>query len=147
MEHYADKCSRILSYSGHDDIDVQELLAISDILITDYSSCYFDFLLLNRPVTFYAYDLEDYRSNDRGFYYDYEAITAGPIVRDVNHLIIEIEKYLRDPTKDADKRKKKCEMFHKYRDGKSCERTFRTVEKLLHSKDRATSQMINENNI
>ncbi len=48
--------------------DMQELLYIADILITDYSSSFFDYTLLCRPIIFYPYDLEKYTNEIRGFY-------------------------------------------------------------------------------
>jgi len=59
-------------------MDINELLMISDICISDYSSLVFEYSLTERPVIFFAYDLEDY--NDwRGFYYDYDQLTPGPV--------------------------------------------------------------------
>src|SRR5699024_12553815 len=52
--------------------DIQELLLLTDILITDYSSVMFDFANTKRPMLFYTYDLESYRDNLRGFYMDFE---------------------------------------------------------------------------
>jgi CDP-glycerol glycerophosphotransferase len=60
--------------------DVAELLAVSDVLMTDYSSLMFDFANTGRPMLFFAYDLEDYRDNLRGFYFDFESIVPGPIL-------------------------------------------------------------------
>jgi len=57
--------------------DVYPLMAMSDILITDYSSIYFDYLLLDRPIVFFPYDLEHYLSEDRDMYFDYESVTPG----------------------------------------------------------------------
>ena len=59
--------------------DTQELMFSSDVLITDYSSCYIDYLLLNRPIVFYSYDLDDYLKNDREMYYSYEDVAPGEI--------------------------------------------------------------------
>lgn len=50
--------------------DINELYIISDILITDYSSVFFDFANLKRPIIFYMYDLEEYRDKSNGFYID-----------------------------------------------------------------------------
>ncbi|GEP18648.1 CDP-glycerol glycerophosphotransferase family protein [Pediococcus argentinicus] len=51
--------------------DINQLYEISDAMITDYSSVMFDYAILNRPILFYAYDLEHYRDQLRGFYFDY----------------------------------------------------------------------------
>ena len=73
--------------------DAYSILPKTDILITDYSSVYFDYLLLDRPIVFYPFDLEDYRSK-RGFYLDYEAVTPGPIASDFGELLSCIESVL-----------------------------------------------------
>ena len=48
--------------------DMQELLCLSDVLISDYSSCMWDFTFTGRPIFIYAPDLDEYVYNDRGFY-------------------------------------------------------------------------------
>jgi CDP-glycerol glycerophosphotransferase len=60
--------------------DIADLLLISDVLITDYSSVMFDFAGTGRPVLFYTYDLENYRDNLRGFYFDLESQAPGPLL-------------------------------------------------------------------
>ncbi|MER2125011.1 MAG: CDP-glycerol glycerophosphotransferase family protein, partial [Exiguobacterium indicum] len=60
--------------------DIQELYLITDLLITDYSSVFFDFANMNRPMMFYAYDLDLYRDTLRGFYLDYYNDLPGPIL-------------------------------------------------------------------
>jgi CDP-glycerol glycerophosphotransferase len=67
--------------------DVQELLLVADVLVTDYSSLLFDFSVTGRPMIFYAYDLEHYRDELRGFYLDYEQEMPGPIVRSSDEVI------------------------------------------------------------
>ena len=69
----------------------QELLLISDILITDYSSIMIEFGLLAKPVIFFAYDLDNYLSNERGFYLDYKKDLPGPIVFSTDELISVID--------------------------------------------------------
>ncbi|HWT27288.1 MAG TPA: bifunctional glycosyltransferase family 2 protein/CDP-glycerol:glycerophosphate glycerophosphotransferase, partial [Mobilitalea sp.] len=58
--------------------DISELYLISDILITDYSSVFFDYANLKRPILFYTYDLDKYRDMLRGFYMDIETEVPGP---------------------------------------------------------------------
>ncbi|MGN6610885.1 MAG: CDP-glycerol glycerophosphotransferase family protein [Angustibacter sp.] len=67
--------------------EIQELFLASDALITDYSSVFFDFANLRRPMVFYAYDLEAYRDNLRGFYLDYVDTVPGPVVTTEDDLL------------------------------------------------------------
>jgi CDP-glycerol glycerophosphotransferase len=60
--------------------DIAELLLVSDVLVTDYSSVMFDFAPTGRPMIFYTYDLEQYRDRLRGFYFDFEAEAPGPLL-------------------------------------------------------------------
>jgi len=66
--------------------DIYPLLRHADILITDYSSIYFDFLLLDRPIIFFCYDLEDYIRRNRELYFDYDDITPGHKARTYSDL-------------------------------------------------------------
>jgi CDP-glycerol glycerophosphotransferase len=58
--------------------DISELFLVSDVLVTDYSSVMFDFAATGRPMLFFTYDLDQYRDNLRGFYFDFEAEAPGP---------------------------------------------------------------------
>lgn len=60
--------------------DIAELYLISDICITDYSSVFFDFANLKRPILFYVYDFDKYRDTLRGFYIDMETELPGPLL-------------------------------------------------------------------
>lgn len=83
----------IVDVSNYDDIN--DLYIISDMLITDYSSVFFDYANLKRPILFYMYDLEDYRDNIRGFYLSLEEL-PGKVLKMEEELIEEIkekEKY------------------------------------------------------
>ena len=72
----------------------QEMLDAADILITDYSSCYIDHLLLNKPQIFYGYDLDDYLANDRGMYENFVENAPGPICTNKNELMSAMENFL-----------------------------------------------------
>ncbi len=60
-------------------MSIEELLCVSDVCVTDYSSLVFEYSLFRRPMIFFAYDLDDYY-DWRGFYYKYEDFVCGPIV-------------------------------------------------------------------
>jgi CDP-glycerol glycerophosphotransferase len=68
----------VFDFSNYDDI--QELLVVSDILVTDYSSVIFDFAITEKPIVFYPYDLTYYQNMLRGFYFEYTSFVPGPIV-------------------------------------------------------------------
>lgn len=70
------------------DIDIYPLLPFSDMLITDYSSVFYDYALLNKPVLFYPHDLDEYRKSCRGFNFDYEEMVgSSPCVFDFESLL------------------------------------------------------------
>lgn len=77
-------------FSHHEDI--RELYMVSDLLITDYSSVFFDYANLKRPMIFFVYDIEDYRDRLRGFYFDFEEKAPGPLVKTTEEVIEEINK-------------------------------------------------------
>jgi CDP-glycerol glycerophosphotransferase len=67
--------------------DVRELYAAADVLVTDYSSTMFDFAITGRPIVLFTYDLDRFRSEIRGFYFDLEDVAPGPLVRDAQDLV------------------------------------------------------------
>ncbi|NLY49328.1 MAG: glycosyltransferase [Clostridiales bacterium] len=60
---------------------LSELIMASDILITDYSSIIFEYCLTQKPMIFFAYDLDEFEKHGRGFYRDYTAYVPGPVAR------------------------------------------------------------------
>ncbi len=79
----------VYDFSLYDDI--AELYLVSDMLITDYSSVFFDYANLKRPILFYTYDLEKYRDELRGFYIDIETEVPGPLLMNTNEVIHSIK--------------------------------------------------------
>ena len=63
-----------------------ELMKLCDFLITDYSSICMDFAIQDKPVYFYAFDLDSYES-ERSFYFDYESYVPGPVAKDFQTLM------------------------------------------------------------
>lgn len=78
-------------YSISEDAEINELYVISDLLITDYSSVFFDYAILNRPILFYMYDLEEYEHQIRGFYLNIHEDLPGEIITDELMLINKIK--------------------------------------------------------
>ncbi|MFD0800344.1 CDP-glycerol glycerophosphotransferase family protein, partial [Streptomonospora algeriensis] len=67
--------------------EIMELFLITDVLVTDYSSMMFDFANTGRPMLFFTYDIESYRDNLRGFYFDFEETAPGPLLRHSDDVI------------------------------------------------------------
>lgn len=66
-------------------LPVEDLMCAADVCITDYSSLIFEYSLLDKPLVFYAFDLEEY-GGWRGFYYDFSELTPGPVCTNMEAL-------------------------------------------------------------
>ncbi len=71
--------------------EINDLLLITDVLITDYSSVCFEFALLNKPILFFAFDVEKY-IQERDFYYNYFDFIPGPLVKTTSEIVEQIKK-------------------------------------------------------
>lgn len=109
-------------FDASDYREVNDILFIVDVLITDYSSVIYEMSLLNKPMLFYAFDLKAYVS-DRGFYEPYESMVPGKIVKNIQELIKALE--------ENDFEENKLDNFVKrnftYTDGKSTDRVIELV--------------------
>jgi len=116
----------------NEDIDFYEILGASDLLITDYSSVYFDYLLLNKPIIFWTRDINIYRKN-RGFLFDnIEAMMPGPILQDIDDFLMAIDKSLSDSSWYSNERNHIKKMVHRYDDFQSSKRVWRfLLEKMI----------------
>ena len=103
----------------YDYTDPYPLLRFTDVLMTDYSSVYLDFLLLNRPLVFTPFDYEQYVKQDATFYYDYDTVTPGEKCRDwkevagtLDCLLTGLKRGERDPY--AERRVELSRLFNEY---------------------------------
>lgn len=112
-------------------LDVYELLSGADLLITDYSSVYFDFLLLNKPIIFTPTDLISYQKS-RGFILQpYNKWTPGPKVTLQSDLQNEIVKSMTDVNYYYEERERIKNIVHQYQDEHSTERVWNYIDHLL----------------
>ena len=118
-----------LIFDGMEILDVSEspcrevgtLLRHAHVLITDYSSVWIDFLLLNRPVVSYCYDLKSY-INNRGLLYNYEYIFPGKLNLSFESFLAELEKAINDIGIPSKKQVRVKRLFHKHSDGNNSQR-------------------------
>jgi CDP-glycerol glycerophosphotransferase (TagB/SpsB family) len=71
--------------------DVEVLYRHASVLLTDYSSCFIDFMLTGRPAISFAYDFEQYVHGERGLFYEMEQVFPGPVCRDFQELQVALE--------------------------------------------------------
>ncbi|MEZ8233078.1 CDP-glycerol glycerophosphotransferase family protein [Vibrio splendidus] len=123
--HYYQDCS---NSSGFLDLskyhDINDLFLISDILVTDYSSVFFDFALLDRTIYFYTPDKEKYDNSVRGLYFSPEDVLK-------THHHLEIDSLMLSIIKDEDSRKTNdtINMMFNYReDGRSASRVVSLIK-------------------
>jgi len=107
--------------------DPYPLLKRVDCLIADYSSIFVDYLLLNRPIIFFPYDLEEYTANE-GLYYKYEAITPGDVVKSDRELYDSMERIAEDNDPYETEREVIRDLFYDHIDGNSAERIYQRVD-------------------
>lgn len=113
--------------NASDTDDINDLYIISDILITDYSSVFFDYANLKRPMIFHMYDLEHYRDKSNGFYFDLEEELPGKITKTDDELLKEIKRISKEFKCDT-KYMKFNEKYNYLDDGQASKRI---VEKII----------------
>ena len=108
--------------------EINELYLVSDIIMTDYSSVFFDFANLKRPMLFYMYDFDDYQNNLRDFYISLDEL-PGPISKTQD----ELENNLKNIDSIFKDYKGKYEKFNKkynyLDDGNASERVIKVIFK------------------
>lgn len=112
------------------DWDVNDWLLAAQVLVTDYSSIAFDYLLLNRPVIHLAPDLDEYAKR-RGFLVDPESDWCGPRVRDGSELIDALEGAIQEPQAGSSRRRYLNSIFNPLEDGRSTERVGESILRLI----------------
>jgi CDP-glycerol glycerophosphotransferase len=88
--------------------DINELYLAADVLLTDYSSVMFDYAVTRKPIVYFTYDLESYRDDGRGFYFDLRAEAPGPLCRTTDDVIAA----LREPDRLVEEHAQAYRRFH-----------------------------------
>lgn len=131
--HFADgdfgtiQSDRIIQIKDSPFLDINEVMKDTDLLITDYSGAYFDFLLADKPIIFSPFDLEDYLSKSRELYFNYNEITCAPRAKDWK----QIERFLSDfavADNQSKERQKLKAYFNGYQKGKSSQELYEFIK-------------------
>lgn len=111
------------------DCTVQELLINSDILITDFSSVFFDYGYMGKPIVFYQFDEADFRKQHYSEgYFSYKRDAFGKVVYDENAVIDEVINILKNKSVMSDEFSDRVDKFFTLRDKKNSERNFYAIE-------------------
>lgn len=116
---------KLKKYLVNDTFDTNELLSIVDLLVTDYSSIFFDYLVTNKPIIFYTPDYEDYEEN-RGFYLPVDSL-PGPSVHSIETLVDTVNHQQNILTQYNDNYRAYQQKFANYDDGHVTERVVNKV--------------------
>ena len=127
--HLFSTCSKNIKIIDIDTKDIQELLKESSLLITDYSSVYFDFAYMNKPVLYYQFDYKEYhdRKMTEG-YINYKDDGFGAVSISENEIVKNIIKLIKNNYKLETKYQKRINEFFELRDDKNSERVFEKIK-------------------
>ena len=117
-----------VTISNWEEYDLQLLMKESAMMLTDYTSAVMDFAYMGKPVIYYQFDYEKYRSEHftQG-YFDYERDGFGEVVSDEEALFEQVEELMKNPTM-SDKYKKRLDGFFLFRDQDNCKRIYEQVK-------------------
>lgn len=116
------------------DVDPYTFISDCDILVTDYSSVYSDFLMLNRPTVLFIYDFKEYSNDTRECYFEYDEYMPEIKTHNMKELMEGIETVLKKDECEAARLKLRSKIF-KYTDGNSSERIYRKIRQIAGLKD------------
>lgn len=111
--------------------DSSHILAIADVLVTDYSSVMFDFTATRRPIVFFTPDMSTYANDGRGVYFDLESEAPGSVIRDERALAGAVRRAWSSRDSDSAKYDTWVDRFNGYDDGGATERLAAIVREWL----------------
>lgn len=112
------------------EMDPYPFIPYSDVLITDYSSIYFDYLLTSKPILFFCYDLEEYLAQSRKLYFPYETVTPGKKVHTLQELMNALEHWEDLVEESKSKKREQIKLTAFGRKAFSSERLYQLIRKL-----------------
>lgn len=122
---------------NHGYVDYQKEFTSSSLLVTDFSSVFFDFAYLKKPIVYSQFDRDTFFAGEHAYkkgYFSYENNGFGPVCTDLDSTVDAICKYVENDCKNSDMYIKRIEEFYPYFDENSCERVFNYIKKIDEKK-------------
>lgn len=144
-EHMADSANSyyanlmdldVIDLSGYKVKNIEVIYRVADILITDYSSCFIDFMVTGKPIISFAYDYDSYINAERGLFYDMEFAVPGDICKNFTELKRSLDRVVQgyNPFIQEIEYQYKRSLFFKYVDANNSSRLVEKVSDLLESR-------------
>jgi CDP-glycerol glycerophosphotransferase len=111
--------------------DINLLHPYVDILITDYSSVFTNYSILNKPIVFAKFDYDYFIGSNSAIGFVYDDITPGPKAENWAEVCHYLERFLNSVDDYHDRRIQISKEFHNFQDGKNCERAYREINRLI----------------
>lgn len=128
--------SKKIIIANRNEYDVQRLLEESKILVTDYSSIHMDFAYMKKPLAYYQFDYEVFRSTQyKEGYYSYAKNGFGPVLKTEKSIIEFIRKHINNDGIMESKYKERGKKFFSFSDRKNCERIYKAIIGLEEDKE------------
>ncbi len=120
--------SKNIIIASFKDYDVQTLLKESAVLITDFSSVYFDFAYMKKPIIYFQFDREQFfKTHYQRGYFDYETMGFGKVCKCSDEIVDEVNIILENDFKLDDEYLKRVEGFFPIHDSNNCERIYKVI--------------------
>lgn len=129
VDLFESKSNRI-KIAKFSDYDVQTLLIESKLLVTDFSSVFFDFGYMEKPVIYYQFDRERYIKEHYDFtkgYFSYDNDGFGDVVTNIDGLVLALREAIKDELEINDKYKQRINDFFPLKDARNCERIYNSI--------------------
>ncbi|RMZ48867.1 hypothetical protein EB821_05330 [Candidatus Marinimicrobia bacterium PRS2] len=129
--HSVNEPSHIHLLNSQEINDINRILNNIDVLITDYSSVFYDFLVLRRPILFAPIDIKEYQGHDREFYGNYQLDTPGEKCHNWDEIRYQLKEYFSNIDYFQEKREKVFQQYFNFSDNQNCKRIIDKVSTFI----------------
>lgn len=141
VEEFRHRCSPRVIVADQAHYDVQQLLKESALLVTDYSSVFFDFAYMGKPMIFFQFDYDEYRRRHfQSGYFDYGE-SFGPVAGDMEALLRATEHYLQNDFSMESVYKDRIAEYFPKRDKENCKRVFEAIAKCAKTTEKTKREI------